>query len=149
MGHFWFTPRLAFVHSATSLPKVAHSCFVIFGPHSPFPTWATLGWHPDYTLQEHRIFAKKGPHLLWDMWTIFAILQVGHFRHTSIWSGPEEGQQCRIIAWSGPHPLAIWDWINHWINLQPGFSRFNAIEPGTWEGGVLRGLQYPHVGGEL
>lgn len=56
---------------------------------------------------EQRIFTKKGPHLIWDIWAILAILHVGHFRLTYILSGPGEGQQCHITAWNGPLPYAI------------------------------------------
>ena len=57
---------------------------------------------------EHCIFTKKGPHLIWDIWAIFAILHVGHFRLTSILFGPEEGQRCCIVALSGPLLYTIW-----------------------------------------
>lgn len=40
----------AMPHVPHFLPKVAHICFVIFGPYSLFTTWSTLGSRPDYTL---------------------------------------------------------------------------------------------------
>ena len=44
----------------TDKPELAH----ILNTHTP----------------EHCVFTKMGPHLTWDIWTIFAILHVGHLR---------------------------------------------------------------------
>ena len=56
---------------------------------------------------EHCIFTKKGPHLIWDIWVIFAILHVGHFRLTFILCGPEEG--ATSVCYLGCHlPFQIY-----------------------------------------
>ena len=78
--------------------------------------------------------AKRGLNLFCAIWAIVTINQMGHFKvHMQIspcvehhvckkrptfvlgylgyicyfTSGPK-GQRCRIIAWSGPHPYAVW-----------------------------------------
>ena len=118
-----------FFDCATSLPTVAHIWFVIFGPYPTFTTWATSGSHPDNDCSVCRIFARQGPDLLWDIWALFGKLNVGHFWLTFILSGPEEGQQCRIIALSGPLPYAIWD--PSWREVEEFFKHArSASAPG-------------------
>ena len=63
-------------------------------PTSSPPFWVHI------PIPEHRVFAKKGPRLFWDIWATYVILQVGHFRliFTSV---------CYLgIEWTSIQPLS-------------------------------------------
>ena len=124
VGHFRLTSRSVdanlpyFGQKQTKCvsTKVGHMCWTTCGP-------ALVHLQNNHCLLCH-VFAKDGPYLFCDIWAKCSINYTGQFRFTSVWSGPEECLRCPIIAWSGPHPYAIWDiWLLNSLLCQTSYPQ--------------------------
>ena len=123
-SHFWcFRPvtyHMEWSHGSAPVIQIWGKASQSISVCQPTETrHSSTGPHPEHTdLRATYLYQK---HFIWDIWAIFAILHVGHFRLTSIYSGLEEGQQC-CIKWltsisflEQVHSLHRWLW-SAWLS---------------------------------